>query len=503
METQENQNSTADSIVNTENDVKKVELPEGNENTSSDVGKEVSGDVQLVYQRSTDTPMYIDRVKLLLRSIGNEPPLPTQILFGNQNEDALALTKKYIDNIRNILASLGKHGTGVDVRSYAYRVSHCLKEMEWVDVVVRLQFATSLHAILETLNANLDPDEPSKWGVLEFDGTEYSVNGESLNFGDRIDVFTVNEKLLTHVQFNSQEVLNCHPINGDTLPVFNIPIDEIDRLDTDSIEKRATQKITPDRHLLGVDAWSFLSGLLYRISKNPDADVIGIETDILTKIDLDPAIDQKEYRQVGNLLLETDLPYGLNHGLLPAFRDYYCKTKDVFIRFAENLNKIYKDPESFRANLAKANLGKDFVIDNIHSLLLLLDGKSKLLRVKLVMMDGTVKDAVTITRPISMTALGTFARFNPRPVLFQEIDYDTRPKMNRSFLDRIRGSNKIEYVGLDSFVLKDTKPIHSADVLGYISNSAKAYYFADDSSVELDDKFAFFHVLRKKFKNAQ
>lgn len=491
-------------MENLENQVSKLEHdlepPKSKSKENHDSGEEVSGDVKLIYQRSTDTPMYIDRVKLLLRSIGNEPPLPTQILFPDQSEEALALVKKYIDNIRNILVSLGVHGVGLDVRSYAYRVSHMLKEMEWVDVVVRLQFATSLFAILETLNSNLDPNETNKWGVLEFNDGKYSINGEVLNFGDRVDVYTVNETVLSHVQFNSQEVLNCHSINGDTLPIFNIPLDEIERLDTESIEKRAVAKTEANRHLLGVDAWSFLNGLLYRISKDPEEDVIGIETDILTKIDLDPKIDQKEYRQVGSMLVEQDLPYGLNHGLISAYRDYYCKTKEVFDKFTVNLKKIYEDPTTFRNNLSKSGLGNEFVIDNIHSLLLLLDGKSKLLRVKLVMMDGTVKNAVTITRPLSMTTLGTFARFNPRPILFQEIDYDKRPKANRSFLDRVRGANKVEYVGLDSFTLVDNPPIHSADVLGYVAHSAKAYYFADDSSVELDDKFNFFHILKKKFK---
>lgn len=462
----------------------------------------LQGDSELpFFTRITDTPLFIDRAQLLMRSLANRPPLPTQILFGEQESEALALTHSYISGMENIFKILEKHGMNKSVESYAFRLPHFIMEAAWVNVIVRLQFATSLHALWQTLNDNLSSDAQTKWGVLEYDleKNEYSVNGEVLNFGDRLDVFTVEEKLLSNVVFSSQEVLNCKPIAGDTLPVFNIPLDEIENIDFESIQKRATNGIRDDQHLIGVDAWSFTHGLLYRIKKD-DEDIIEISTDILAKQDRDPRIDYRKYTEIGNLLNDEDLPFGLNRGTLGALRDYYCKNHIVFNGFYDNIKALYEDPMKFRETLTKQNLGAEFIIDNIYAMTFLLDGKSKLLRVKLVMMDGTTKDAVTITRPLSMTNLGTFARFNPRPMYFQEITYDMEENKERGFLDRIRGKNKLKKVDSDKFTLVDGDPIQSQDVLGYITKDCKAYYFTEESSLAKDDKFAFYHRLVKEFK---
>ena len=67
-------------------------------------------------------------------------------------------------------------------------------------------------------------------------------------------------------------------------------------------------------------------------------------------------------------------------------------------------------------------------------------------------------------------------------------------------MDRIRGINQYENIGLDHFDLVEGNPIESENVIGFITGSAKAYYFGEDSTIELDDKFAFFHQLRKSFK---
>lgn len=463
-------------------------------------GVEEAGEVKLAYKRSTDISMYVPRVHLLLRSLGNKPPLPTQILFPNQKKEAIELVNKYIENIGLLVKSLGEHGVGIEVESYAYRVAHMLNEQEWVNIVVRLQFATAFYDILQTLNQNLDKDVENKWGVLEIKDGVYSINGRPLKFGDRIDIFTTDETIHGNVVFNSHEVLNCPKVNGDALPVAHIPLDELDNLDASAKEKRARGGYGDDRQMLGVDAWSFLNILLYRINDDESEDVIQIETDILSKLDLDPEIDQTRYREIALLLNNEDLPLGLNHTLLAAYRDYYCKNKEVFDRFCDNVDKLYANQEKFRSNLNAVKLEDNAVISNIHNALLYLDNKSKLMRIKLIMMDGTSKDAVTITRTISMGALGTFARYNPTPILFQEIDYDTRPKTNRSFLDRIRGANKEEIVSKHNFKLVEGEPINSADVLGFVAGSAMSYYFADDSDVKLDDKFDFFHKLKKKFK---
>lgn len=453
------------------------------------------------FTRITDTPLFIDRAKILLRSLANRPPLPTQIMFPEQDPEALALVEKYITGIDNIFKVLEKHGMNKSVESYAFRLVHFIKENDWVNIVVRLQFASSLYALFQTLNDNLSSSAKNKWGVLEYDieKNEYSINGDVLQFGDRIDVFTVEEKILTKVMFSSQEILNCKPIAGDTLPVFNIPLDEIPNIDFESIQQRATNGIPDDQHMIGVDAWSFTHGLLYRIN-NDDEDIIEISTDILAKQDRDPRIDYRKYTEIGNMLNDEDLPYGLNRGLLGALRDYYCKNHIVFNGFYDNLKALYADPQKFRTTLSQQGLANEYIIDNIYAMTFLLDGKSKLLRVKLVMMDGTTKDAVTITRPLSMTNLGTFARFNPRPMYFQEISYDREENKSRGFLDRVRGTNKYHPIDQDKFTLVDGAPIRSEDVLGYITKDCKAYYFTEDSSLEKDDKFAFYHRLVKDFK---
>lgn len=463
-----------------------------------EVIKMASGE-DIKFTRSTDTPLFIDRAKLLLRSLGNRPPLPTQILFPDQDPEALALTDRYINGIANILKLIEKHGLNVSVQSYAFRLPHFLKESDWVNVVVRLQFASSLKALLDTLNENLSKEAKSKWGVLEYEDGQYLVNGEPLNFGDRIDVFTVEEKILSKVEFSSQEILNCKRIDGETLPVFNIPLDELENIDYESVEKRNYANVGPKDHLMGVDAWSFIHGLFYRIA-NDDEEILEITTDILTKQDRDPKIDPRKYIEIGTLLNEQDLPYGFNRGLLGALRDYYCKSLEVFNGFYDNVKGLYENAAQFRATLNKQGLGDEFVVDNIHALTYLLDGKSKLLRVKLVMMDGTTKDAVTITRPLSMTTLGTFARFNPRPLYLQEIEYIREENKSRGFLDRVRGTRKYTPIDRDKFKLVEGKPIQSQDVLGYIVKESKAYYFSEDSSIEKDDKFAFYHRLVKEFK---
>lgn len=453
------------------------------------------------FTRITDTPLFIDRAKIMIRSLANRPPLPTQILFPEQDPAALELTNKYITGVDNILKILEKHGLSKAVESYAFRLTHFIKEADWVNVVVRLQFATSLYALYETLNENLSADAKSRWGVLEYDveKKEYSINGEVLNYGDRVDVFTVEEKIYSKVMFSSQEVLNCKPIDGDTLPVFNIPLDELANMDYESIQKRNTNAIPDNQHMIGVDAWSFMQGLLWRINKD-DEEIIEIETDILAKQDRDPRIDYRLYTEIGNLLNDEDLPYGLNRGLLVALRDYYCKSHLMFNGFVKNVKDLYQNQQQFRHTLSQQGLGDQYIIDNIYTMTRLLDGKSKLLRVKLVMMDGTVKDAVTITRPLSMTNLGTFARFNPRPIYFQEIEYQREENKGRGFLDRIRGTNKYRPIDSDKFTLVEGQPIRSEDVMGYITKDCKAYYFTEESSLEKDDKFAYYHRLVKEFK---
>ncbi len=481
------------------------ELQKAQSTTPIDLEKD-SGVIQtpsglrLPFERSTDTQLYIERARLMIQSINNRPPLPTQVIFPNQKPEAMKLLEQYVQGIRSQLKILSMYGLSVDSTSYAFRLPHLLNEMDWINIVVRLQFATSLYAMYETLNENLSKDAKSKWGVLEYDEETkvFSVNGETLEFGQRVDVFTIDEKILSNVIFCSQEEINCKAINNETLPIIAIPLDEIKNLDSESLHKRSEAQIKKNQHLMGIDAWSFLHVLLYRIS-NDDEEVIEIQTDILSKEDRDPSINQKDYIKIGNMLQEQDLPYGFNHGLITALRDYYCKKANVFYGFANNIETIYANPEKFRKTLLEQNLGQDFVVENIHAITFLLDGKSKLLRLKLVMLDGTTKDAVTITRPLNMTNLGSFARFNPRELYFQEIKYIRKENTKRGFLDRMRGTNKLTPIDGDKFELVEGNPILSENVLGFIVGSAKAYYFDEESNLEYDDKFRYFHQLRKSF----
>lgn len=256
--------------------------------------------------------------------------------------------------------------------------------------------------------------------------------------------------------------------------------------------------------MLGVDAWSFLQGVLYRISDDEE-EVIGIVTDIFTKLDYDPAIKIKDYLELANRLTEQELPYGLHVNLLSGLREYYCKDVNVFNRFKANIEALYLEPVQFRKCLnsdpfIKALHADHFVITGISDLLRLVDGNSKVLRVKLIKYDGTLMDAVTITRPYTLASYASFNRFNPQPILFQRIEFTDKRKSTfmKNLTDKIMSKTPIK-LDRDQFVLLD-ETISSADVIGFIHSDSKAYYFSEESSIEKDDKFAMYHTLNKKFK---
>lgn len=461
---------------------------------------------ELSYTRSKESNLYIDKLKMLVKSLRNVPCLPTEVLFKEQDPEALALTRKYVEGISKIVEVIAKHGSYSDLNSYSFRLPHLMHLNDWLNVVVRLQFATSLKVILDTLNANLSKDAKFQWGVLEVNENGcYMINDQPITQGTLIDVFTTDERVLSKVIFNDHGVLNCKVIEGESVPVFHYSPTEIENLSSEDLAKRAQSGVKVGEHLLGVDAWSFLQGVLYRVSLDEE-EVIDITTDIFSKLDYDPEIKIKDYLELADRLRTDELPYGLHVNLLSGLRDYYCKNAKVFYGFKENIEQMYNDPVSFRKliNLdpyVKSIPPNQFIITSIADLLRLIDGNSKVLRVKLVKSDGTLVDAVTITRPYTLPTYGSFNRFNPQPVLFQRIEFTDKQKSNgfmKRLSDKVMNKAPVK-INRDRFVLTD-ETINSADIIGFIHVDSKAYYFAEDSSIEKDDKFAMYHALNKKFK---
>ncbi len=461
---------------------------------------------ELSYTRSKESNLYIDKLKMLVKSLRNVPCLPTEVLFKEQDPEALALTRKYVEGISKIVEVIAKHGSYSDLNSYSFRLPHLMHLNDWLNVVVRLQFATSLKVILDTLNANLSKDAKFQWGVLEVNENGcYMINDRPITQGTLIDVFTTDERVLSKVIFNDHSVLNCKVIEGESVPVFHYRSTEIENLSSEDLAKRAQSGVKAGEHLLGVDAWSFLQGVLYRVSLDEE-EVIDITTDIFSKLDYDPEIKIKDYLELADRLRIDELPYGLHVNLLSGLRDYYCKNAKVFYGFKENIEQMYNDPVSFRKliNLdpyVKSIPPNQFIITSIADLLRLIDGNSKVLRVKLVKSDGTLVDAVTITRPYTLPTYGSFNRFNPQPVLFQRIEFTDKQKPNgfmKRLSDKVMNKAPVK-INRDRFVLTD-ETINSADIIGFIHVDSKAYYFAEDSSIEKDDKFAMYHALNKKFK---
>ena len=461
---------------------------------------------ELSYTRSKESNLYVDKLKMLVKSLRNVPCLPTEVLFKEQDPEALALTRKYVEGISKIVEVIAKHGSYSDLNSYSFRLPHLMHLNDWLNVVVRLQFATSLKVILDTLNANLSKDAKFQWGVLEVNENGcYMINDQPITQGTLVDVFTTDERVLSKVIFNDHSVLNCKVIEGESVPVFHYNPTEIENLSSEDLAKRAQAGVKTGEHLLGVDVWSFLQGVLYRVSLDEE-EVIDITTDIFSKLDYDPEIKIKDYLELADRLRTDELPYGLHVNLLSGLRDYYCKNAKVFYGFKENIEQMYNDPASFRKliNLdpyVKSIPPNQFIITSIADLLRLIDGNSKVLRVKLVKSDGTLVDAVTITRPYTLPTYGSFNRFNPQPVLFQRIEFTDKQKPNgfmKRLSDKVMNKAPVK-INRDRFVLTD-ETINSADIIGFINVDSKAYYFAEDSSIEKDDKFAMYHVLSKKFK---
>lgn len=476
---------------------------------ATDNGGEITlpGGEKMSYSRTKESGYLRDKLKLLEKSLRNDPCLPTQVLFKNQDQAALDLTERYIKGVASIVKVIEKYGSGVDMASYSFRLPHLMNIGDWLNIVSRLQFATSLKSIADTLNENLSKDAIHKWDVLSLkDDGQYYIGDTDIRKGELVDVFTISEKVLSKVVFSDHGVVNCKTIEEHSIPMFHYTKDQILNMSSEDLEKRA-HNLTPEgEHLLGTDAWSFIDGLLYRISGHDEEEVIEVSTDILSRIDLDPAIKLKDYMTLGTMLNEQDLPYGLNISLLASMRDYYCKNASVFYGFKEQVENFYKYPDVFRSKLnsdpfAKTLPPNALVITGIPDIARLLDKNSKVLRLRLVKFDGTIVNAVTVTREIVMAKFGSFARYNSTPIFFQGIEFTDKPaKSNviKQMVDKMSG--KVPFTqNKDNFVLTD-ELITSDQILGFINFDTKAYYFGDDSDPAVDDKLAMYHTLSKKFK---
>ena len=460
---------------------------------------------ELLYSRTKESSLFIDKLSLLVRTLKNETCLPTEVFFKDQDKEALALTRKYISNIGKLFNVVNEYGSATDFGSYSFRLPHMIELTSWTNIVVRLQFATSLYAIFNALNQNLVEDNSNKWGVLEYDSETkvYSINGVEVKPGSKLDIYTIDEKVISKVVFGEHDIVNCKKEEGVVLPIFHLTKEAQENLSSELLAVKYKAKLGVTDYLLGVDAWSFIQCLLYRVSDDEE-EVLQIETNILSQLDYDPGMSVPEYTKLGTKLQEDDLPFGINTILLACLRDYYSKNSESFTKFAKNVYNLYENQDSFRKNIMKQPAFKNpnTIITSIYDLLRLLDGKSKVLKVKLVKFDGTTVDAVTISRPISLTNLGAFIRLNHKMALFQRIRYTEQVKAKsngfRDLFDKLLNNSATVLKEEDQFVLMD-ELVASEDIIGYVASSVKAYYFGEDSSLEKDDKFAMFYELTNRF----
>lgn len=437
----------------------------------------------LIYQQKREVGSYIDRLKALQVSLKRDFPLPTQILFPNQNEEALDLVNRYVGTIRKLVDLLAKHGMTKEFDSYSYRVAHFQHLEQWINVVVRLQFATAFKAVLNTLNDALDPGAKYKWGILEVSKEGiYSINGTELTFGEKVDVFTCSEKIVAGLIFDSHEALNCKAFEGDTLPIVHYEQDDLKNLDSDSVRLRYENKVPENEHLLNVDAWSFLNVLLYK-KHEPEIEPIEIYTSILSMQDRDPGLTAAQYDEDTQYLSELELPFGLDRILLPAVQSYFCKYKERHDLFIETVKTLEKDAKAFKKKV-KASAGDSVLLGFLDLLHYLAGERSKLVKLRLILKTGELVDAATIDRRFTMEKLHIFNRYNTAPVFFTAIKPMAKKKGK---------------VNEDRFELTD-RLIKDTDVIAIIKETTKFYYFDDTVTEKNDIHFAMYMQLRRAYK---
>ena len=435
---------------------------------------------ELLFTRNESSTLYIATLQELHRTLQVPEPLPTQIIFPEQDKEDLDFIAKYIGGVRNIMDVVHEHGCSSSIESYSFRLAHFHNFEKWQNIVVRLQFAKALHAVCKTLNENLSTARKKKWGVLEYDraSNKYSINGKELKFGDKVDVFTTDQKVVTKMVFNSHEVLNCAAIDGHTSPIFHHPTEDLDNLDYEAVGKRNSHRVSDTEHMLGVDAFSFIHGLLWRQSDNEE--VVEIESSILTQTDRDPALSVKEYDDILNAIDDMQLPYGLELPANVGFKNYYSKRLSRARAFFEMLKTVKDNAKTFRRKFEKLTKDKPEMIIGIYDIFRLLAGpRSRVLKIKGVKADGSIVDLITINRNMTLEKFKTFNRFNTQPIHFVELEF-IKPKGKKK-----NGKSKPE---LDLDYFKSTgEVVSSNDLVGFIHSSAKIYYWDDAETPRKED----------------
>lgn len=453
---------------------------------------------ELLFTRNESSTLYITTLKELHRTLQVDAPLPTQIIFPEQDKEDLDFIAKYIGGVRNVMDIVHEFGCSSSIESYSFRLAHFHNFEKWQNIVVRLQFAKALHAVCKTLNENLSTSRKKKWGVLEYDlnTKKYSIGGKELKFGDKVDVFTTDQKVMTGMVFNSHEVLNCAVIEGNTSPIFHHPTNDLESLDYDAVGKRNSHRVGDNEHMLGVDAFSFIHGLLWRLSDNEE--VVEIDTNILTQTDRDPALSVKEHDDILNAIDEMELPYGLQLPANVAFKNYYSKRLSRARAFFEMLNIVKDNAKAFRRKFEKLTKDKPEMIIGIYDIFRLLAGpRSRVLKIQGVRADGTIVNLITINRNMVLEKFKTFNRFNTQPIHFVELEF-IKPKGKKK-----NGKKTVE-ADLDYF--KSTgQVVNSNELVGFIHSSAKIYYWDDmetprkDEPVDSKNIVAMFLELKRLF----
>lgn len=437
----------------------------------------------LVYQQKREVGTYLDRLRALMTSLKREAPLPSQILFPNQKEEAMELADRYVKTIRTLVTMLAKHGSTKEFESYSFRVAHFQHLDEWINIVVRLQFVTALNSVLNTLNETLDSHAKHKWGILEVDKNGiYSINGEELVLGEKIDIFNTKEQIIPGLIFDSHECLNCKVFGEDTLPVIHYDENDLKNLDSDSAKLRSDLQIGEKEHLLGTDAWSFINVLLYK-KHEEDVEAIEIKTNILSMQDRDPALTAAQYEGDLEYLSELNLPFGIDRVMIPAVQSYFCKYKERHDKFLETLKQVKENEKDFKKKVKAAV--KDSVLLGFLDLLQYLAGeRSKLVKLRVILATGEVVDVVTIDRRYTMEKLHIFNRFNIAGIVFTAIKPSSKKK----------GKIKEDDFELTDRIIKDT------EVVVICKEATKFYYFSDEVTEQTDMHFAMYMKLHRQYK---
>ena len=466
----------------------------------------------ITIEKVRETSILCPEVKALFEALQrNDKTLPCQLL-GELSEDAIPTVNSYLDYLRYFAGKIHKYGMSRDVGSYAFRVAHFVNFDKWKNLAIRLQFGEVLHQVKELLNTNLYVNTENQWGVLSIVDGKYFINDLELKAGDKVSIYTTDERIITGTTFGDHTEVNGSVIQDETIPICYYDKERMKELSVEEMEHREDARVRPEEHLMGTDAWSFLDILFYRIEMEGDEEPLGIESNIFSDYDLSPKIAFDDYLNLIKLLQESDLPGTLNGELIDSVKNYYCKNRHEYHEFSFNIERTLKDI----TNIVKTVNSDPFIknsdgefshLKGVDKLLRTLDGKSKLVRVTVVTMRGYVVNAVTIDRGLNMARLGELTRLNTEAVLFNAIELADKKKLEPGLFKRLAnslfGPSDNEPVDLDKFEPIKDDIFTAGEIIGYFPNTLKAYYFDQDTTFENDEKFALYYEVKRTFKDVK